>query len=80
MENKLKKVIMLLLVIVSLGTSLNAEEKVYVADVEGMIDLGLAPFIKRVVDEAEKNSATAVIFKINTFGGRETKKRLQEFS
>ena len=35
-----------------------------------MIDLGLAPYVKRVVDEAEKNSASAVIFKINTFGGR----------
>jgi len=29
-----------------------------------------APYVKRVVDEAEKNSASAVIIKINTFGGR----------
>ncbi len=47
-----------------------AQKKVYVAEIEGMIDLGLAPFVRRVVDEAEKNSASAIIFKINTFGGR----------
>ena len=35
-----------------------------------MIDLGLAPYIQRVVDEAEQNDASAVVFKINTFGGR----------
>jgi len=45
-------------------------KKVYVADIEGMIDLGLAPYVQRVVDEAEKNSADAIIFRINTFGGR----------
>ena len=43
---------------------------VYVAPIEGMIDLGLAPFVRRVLDEAEKAGAAAVIFKINTFGGR----------
>jgi len=43
---------------------------VYVAEIEGMIDLGLAPYVKRVVDEADKNNAGAVVFKINTFGGR----------
>lgn len=47
-----------------------SQNKVYVAEIEGMIDLGLAPYIKRVITEAEKNSASAVIFKINTFGGR----------
>jgi membrane-bound serine protease (ClpP class) len=43
---------------------------VYLVNVEGIIDLGLAPFIKRVIKEAEKNKAEAVILKINTFGGR----------
>lgn len=46
------------------------QSKVYLAEIEGMIDLGLAPYVKRVVDEAEKNEASAIIFKINTFGGR----------
>jgi membrane-bound serine protease (ClpP class) len=43
---------------------------VYVAPIEGLIDLGLAPFVRRVLDEAEKTGAAAVVLKINTFGGR----------
>lgn len=47
-----------------------AQEKIYFAKIEGDIDLGLAPYIRRVVEEAEKNFAQAILFKINTFGGR----------
>ena len=50
-----------------------AEEKrpvVYVAPIEGIIDLGLAPFVQRVLDEATQAGAAAVILEINTFGGR----------
>lgn len=74
---------MLRLVVVQLGLCLSllggalsafAQEKpaaiVYVAQVEGIIDLGLAPFIQRVVDEATAAGAAAVILEINTFGGR----------
>jgi membrane-bound serine protease (ClpP class) len=43
---------------------------VYVAPIEGMIDLGLAPFVQRVLDEAADARAQAVILDINTFGGR----------
>lgn len=43
---------------------------VYVAPIEGMIDLGLAPFVQRVLDEATQAGAAAVILDINTFGGR----------
>jgi len=43
---------------------------VYVAPIEGMIDLGLAPFVQRVLNEAAKEGAAAVILEINTFGGR----------
>jgi membrane-bound serine protease (ClpP class) len=35
-----------------------------------MIDLGLAPFVQRVLDEATAAGAAAVILEINTFGGR----------
>ncbi len=45
-------------------------KKVYLGYVEGDIDLGLAPYVARVISEAETNKAEAVIFKINTFGGR----------
>ena len=49
---------------------LNAQNKVYIAYIEGEIDLGLAPYVSRVVSDAEKDNADAIIFKINTFGGR----------
>jgi len=66
---KLKRLLPLLLIL--LLTNLNfAQNKVYVAKIDGMIDLGLAPYIQRVVKEAGENNADAVIFKINTFGGR----------
>ena len=43
---------------------------VYVAPIEGTIDLGLAPFVERVLGEATDAGAAAVILEINTFGGR----------
>ena len=65
---KLNIIILIFLVVSQLSYSQN--KKVYVADIEGMIDLGLAPYVQRVIEEAEKNSADAIIFRINTFGGR----------
>ena len=35
-----------------------------------MIDLGLAPFVDRVLRDAADVGAAAVILEINTFGGR----------
>jgi membrane-bound serine protease (ClpP class) len=43
---------------------------VYVISIEGMIDLGLAPFLSRTIREAKENGAAAVVLDINTFGGR----------
>jgi membrane-bound serine protease (ClpP class) len=43
---------------------------VFVARIEGVIDLGLAPFVERVLAEAERAGAAAVVLEINTFGGR----------
>lgn len=43
---------------------------VVVARIDGVIDLGLAPFVERVLGEAQSVGAAAVIFEINTFGGR----------
>ena len=43
---------------------------VYVAPIEGIIDLGIAPFVQRVLREASDAGAAAVILEINTFGGR----------
>ena len=47
-----------------------ARSVVYLVPVEGMIDLGLAPFVQRVLDEAGSAGAGAVILEVNTFGGR----------
>lgn len=43
---------------------------VYVVPIEGVIDLGLAPFVERVLQEADRAGAAAVILDVNTFGGR----------
>ncbi|TVR75915.1 MAG: nodulation protein NfeD [Sphaerobacteraceae bacterium] len=43
---------------------------VRVVEVQGTIDLGLAPFIDRAISEAEEDGATAVLLDINTPGGR----------
>lgn len=43
---------------------------VYVAPIAGTIDLGLAPYVQRVIDEATAAGAAAVVLDINTFGGR----------
>jgi membrane-bound serine protease (ClpP class) len=43
---------------------------VYVVPVEGIIDLGLAPFVERVLNEAAQADAAAVVLDIDTFGGR----------
>lgn len=47
-----------------------AKPVVYVLPIEGVIDLGLAPFVHRVIDEATQAGAAAVILQIDTFGGR----------
>ena len=43
---------------------------VYVITVSEMIDLGLAPFVERAVEEANDDRAETIIVEIETFGGR----------
>lgn len=43
---------------------------VYVGNINGEITLTMAAYVKRVISEAEKANADAIIFRINTFGGR----------
>jgi len=45
-------------------------KKVYYGEITSEIDLSMAPYVNRIIDEANKENADAVIFKINTFGGR----------
>ena len=46
-----------------------AEGSVYVVPIEGTIERGLAAFVSRVMDDAEAEGASAVIFEIDTPGG-----------
>ncbi len=62
----MKKVFIYVLLVTSF---LNAET-IYRVPIEGTIDLGLPPFIERALNEAKAKNATAVVFDINTFGGR----------
>jgi membrane-bound serine protease (ClpP class) len=51
--------------------SAQAERRVvHVAPIEGTIDLGLAPFVRRAIDEAAQAGAAALVLEVNTFGGR----------
>ncbi|MFW5952117.1 MAG: NfeD family protein, partial [Gemmatimonadota bacterium] len=47
-----------------------AEPAVYRIPVTGVIELGLAPFLQRSLDEAEAAGAEAVVLDVNTPGGR----------
>jgi membrane-bound serine protease (ClpP class) len=66
----MKTIQLVILFLISSFILLNAQEKVHIAYIDGEIDLGLAPYIARVVSDAENDNAEAIIFKINTFGGR----------
>jgi membrane-bound serine protease (ClpP class) len=64
-----------LLVVAAVGASdllraQTARPIVYVVPIDGVIDLGLAPFLARTISEAERAGAAAVVLDINTFGGR----------
>lgn len=43
---------------------------VYVMPIDGIVDLGLAPFLARTIRDAQQAGAAAVVLDINTFGGR----------
>lgn len=46
------------------------EGPVWVIPVQGTIEMGLAEFIRRTVQEAHEAGAGLILFEINTFGGR----------
>jgi len=67
----LKKIFIVLLLLFLFSDFYFAQSnKVYVAHIETDINLGLAPYLTRVINEAEKAQAKAIIFKVNTLGGR----------
>ena len=52
------------------GSAQPARPVVYVVPIDGMVDLGLAPFLARTIRDAQQAGAAAVVLDINTFGGR----------
>jgi membrane-bound serine protease (ClpP class) len=67
-----RRLLLALLLLWWAAMSLAQEQRrvVYVAPIEGVIDLGLAPYVQRVLDTAAADGAAAVVLEINTFGGR----------
>ncbi|MFC1522781.1 nodulation protein NfeD, partial [Elusimicrobiota bacterium] len=43
---------------------------IYIIPIDDDISMGMAAFVRRAVSDVKKSSATAVIFEIDTFGGR----------
>jgi membrane-bound serine protease (ClpP class) len=69
----MKKIVLLLMLLAAanaLVTPQGSRPLVYVIDVSGDIDLGLPAYIGRVINEADREGADAVILRVNTFGGR----------
>lgn len=52
------------------GPSMAQQPVVYRIPVTGTIELGLAPYIARVLEEAQEAGAAAAILDVNTLGGR----------
>jgi len=52
------------------GSDAAGSGAVYVVPITGTIDLGLAPYLNRVLNEAEEEGAAAVLLQIDTPGGR----------
>lgn len=64
-------VIAVVVALVATSRAADAERRVVlVAPVDGTIDMATAPFVSRVLDEAERVDAAAVVLEIDTFGGR----------
>jgi membrane-bound serine protease (ClpP class) len=68
--NWLCSAVLVLLASGPLPAGAQAPRIVHVVPIEGIIDLGLAPFLQRVLDEAAATGAAAVVLQIDTFGGR----------
>lgn len=66
----LKFVFKIFILTVLLSPEYFSQAKIIHAKIDGEIDLGLSPFIQRVISDAEEKNADAIIFEINTFGGR----------
>ncbi|MGE3800741.1 MAG: nodulation protein NfeD [Candidatus Kapaibacterium sp.] len=49
---------------------LQAQTSVYVIEISGEVDLGLGPYVERIIQEANEDPSAVVLLHVNTFGGR----------
>ncbi len=56
--------------VVPMSRAQDSAGSVFVVQIRDQIDLGLAPYLTRVLEEAERENARAVILEIDTPGGR----------
>jgi len=70
-STSITKVILALIWIVLNSTqSYSQEKKVYLVQIEGVIDNGIASYVKRGIEIAQQDTSTKlVLFRIDTFGG-----------
>lgn len=67
---KIAILFIILAVVNIIGVSQVDRPLVYVVDISGDIDLGLPPYVGRIISTAENENADAIILRVNTFGGR----------
>src|SRR5688572_11785342 len=76
MSARLARLVLALLIALCLGAGLRpaalaaAPGFVLVIPIEGMVDLGMSPLVRRALEQAEQNKALGVILDVNTLGGR----------
>ena len=59
-----------IIIIFASYTTFLFSQTVYRVPISNTIDLGLPPYVVRSIEQAEENNAAAIIFDIDTFGGR----------
>lgn len=70
MSSNMKSIFILFFTLVITLSSSAQTNKVFLINIDEEIDIGLVPYVTRVIHEAEISNASAIIVKINTFGGR----------
>jgi len=71
-KHLLASLLLLMFLAVMHGMSWSEPQRptVYLAKIDGTIDPGLAPYVQRVLQQAQDDKAVAVVLQINTFGGQ----------
>jgi membrane-bound serine protease (ClpP class) len=69
-EGTVRRLVLIAACAVGVAPAVGQGPVVYRVPVTGTIELGIAPFIKRAIAEAEAAGARAVILDVNTLGGR----------